>query len=293
LIGRILLIEKRLDKPLKSKLIVFYMRRSLRIFPLYYFVLTCFAIASPFAIQLLPHRCLLACALYIYNWYFIHLPVLAPLLGHFWTLAIEEQFYLLVPLIVLTLSSRALLRGFAIYMLAAVGLEFLALPHHRWNTFIFFNSFSNFAFLGLGIYLALADEGHGSRFFSPTVIRYVGIGCAGLLAGFSVLYWRSPFTIVPWHRYAVAGFSAWIIWDCWHQRLPALQKLLEARPLVQLGRISYGLYVYHEPILYLLTHRLHNKIAIAASLLLTVAMSILSWYLLERPALELKKRFQY
>jgi peptidoglycan/LPS O-acetylase OafA/YrhL len=67
-------------------------------------------------------------------------------------------------------------------------------------------------------------------------------------------------------------------------------------PLVYLGRISYGLYVYHYLIFFVFTRYstgLERVARVSACLLATIVIASVSWYLLERPFLKLKRRYDY
>src|SRR5258706_524064 len=107
LITEILLNQKG-TKPSRVLFKNFYIRRSLRIFPIYYLMCVFFLIALP------GFKPVASCAfLYVLNWaqFFTTAPV-PNHVSHFWSLAIEEQFYLLWPFIIILVPNRFLLKVF-------------------------------------------------------------------------------------------------------------------------------------------------------------------------------------
>src|SRR5262245_31692652 len=116
LIGGILLeLREQTDIPLRSRLMTFYIRRGLRIFPLYYMTLVLIALLPSIGITAIGGRD-------TFWWYVAYLSNVKMYidhnlpggLAHFWSLAVEEHFYLLSPLLMLTLSVRSLNIGFVL-----------------------------------------------------------------------------------------------------------------------------------------------------------------------------------
>src|SRR5258706_367506 len=112
LITEILLNQKG-TKPSRVLFKNFYIRRSLRIFPIYYLMCVFFLIALP------GFKPVASCAfLYVLNWaqFFTTAPV-PNHVSHFWSLAIEEQFYLLWPFIIILVPNRFLLKVFIVIII--------------------------------------------------------------------------------------------------------------------------------------------------------------------------------
>src|SRR5262245_57778988 len=132
LIGRILLdLKARSDLSFGFKLGRFYVRRALRIFPVYYLVLL--LLAAIRATNILPSLGPMKLgidALYLTNFYIFRHPG-SVTEAHFWSLCIEEHFYLLAPLAVLLLSRRALsIVLVSIFVLNAIARGYL---HLNWT----------------------------------------------------------------------------------------------------------------------------------------------------------------
>jgi len=227
----------------------------------------------------------LAFAANIYFWrdtnYFSRAAEEKPLL-HLWSLGVEEQFYILFPLL-LALLARFWPRGaipvlvmlvvgsFALNVLALmVGGDspaFFLLPTRAWE-------------LGLGALLAVLP----ARFFPRGVpAGALAVGGAGLvLLGLLAPLQSWPF--VPVALPAVVGCALLIL--AGHQRTPAMNRLLTLRPVVFVGLISYSLYLWHWPIIvfgqYYLV-REFNLPEIIAALALMFAAATASWRFVERP----------
>jgi len=165
-----------------------------------------------------------------------------PLL-HTWSLAVEEQFYLFFPLVMI-LAMRG---GFGftrlcvlVFIAGSFGWCLYATVHHPSSAFYLI--FSRIWELDLGVLLALAPK---RRFTSPRMDSVLGwLGLAAILAavfGFSV---NTPFP--GWAALLPCLGAALLIYANSAANTPAA-RLLGWKPLVFVGRISYSLYLWHWP----------------------------------------------
>jgi peptidoglycan/LPS O-acetylase OafA/YrhL len=279
----------------------FYIRRTLRIFPLYYFVLflaLLFAApssadwADPSARSQLPWL-----ATYTYNIFVSAIGSWPHYFGHFWTLSVEEQYYLFWPWVVLlaprprlALIAVALCLTGPIYRGIAVAADFNEVA-------IYAFPLANFDTLGMGSLLALLTKGHSAsarleRLLRRTTLPLGALGIA-LLHGTALqpIFMDTMLSLV--FIWLVAGASRGLGWFG--------KTVLEWRPLVFTGRISYGLYVYHMLPPYLLPPMLsalglnlqmHTYGGFAVSAIITFAVASISWFLLEAPINRLKRHLQ-
>ncbi len=280
----------------------FYARRALRILPavlLLLIVINIFVAAFEASAQASRVRWdSLAALFYVANWLraFGHD---IGILGNLWSLSIEEQFYLLWPVTLLFLLSRRL-RANTIIVIVTVAIVLVNADriylYHGIESFNrIYNGLDTRAdALLVGCVLGLA----GYQFLSPRVFAVMGsLGAAFVVY---VLFFTYP---VPnafealfgltiggtLFAIGVALFLAGVLSN--PASLPA--KVLRFPPLVWAGRLSYGLYLWHFFVFALMTDwfRGYQPRLIPVQLFATFAIAALSYYLVERPCLKLKKKF--
>ncbi|SFO67156.1 Peptidoglycan/LPS O-acetylase OafA/YrhL, contains acyltransferase and SGNH-hydrolase domains [Mesorhizobium sp. NFR06] len=279
----------------------FYARRALRIFPPYFAVL-----AFVWLTDLEQARSSLAWhALYLSNFWYAHRNDWTPwLLCHFWSLSIEEQFYLAWPLIVL-LAPRRRIEAITIAVIAfSLACRFYwpvaadpalardLLPPASMDA------------LGGGALLAVRHaRGAG-------VPRWMRLGWPALAAVFLLVVRSDPGpanSLWEWPRWVLVQVlplvpMVAIVAACSTGLGGTLGRLAELRPLLLLGRISYGVYLYHSILLaYVVkaqpwipldvSEQGPGRFLVAGAG--TIAAATLSWVLFERPLNSLKRYFPY
>lgn len=269
----------------------FIVRRILRIWPLYFAVIALALILGLFipAFHLSGHAIrallLLSGNLFILRNGWEAFGPIAPL----WSISVEEQFYLLVPLLSRVCTKSGLVRVSAgIIALSYAVLFWLQLHGASWKS-LWPNSIVQFQFFAIGTIIAVYTYGKTSRAAGASRAVLLLLVMATAWCG----AWR--FNQVPTLAFgfvAIGAVAAFCAAECFTSAPP---------PLAYLGKISYGLYVFHEIILWLLYDgnrtlavmcERHTVIADAAALALTIAVASLSYRYFERPILELKRRFE-
>jgi peptidoglycan/LPS O-acetylase OafA/YrhL len=298
LITTLLLKEKIKNGHVSLKL--FYIRRALRIMPVaYLFLLVLLVLNACFYLGVTPIG-FLTSALYLKN---VPIPNSADWYsGHFWSLSIEEQFYLFFPfLLVLNLNRYSILITVLILVLPIIGL----LAVHRVGIF-----YSNSAVHAL-VYLV-----NSVLFGSGTVSILIGSLCSILvfknivvinklknnyflsfalfLLAFAIGYQKSILFIPHISRVFFSILIAWIILLNLKKETNMFSTILGWSVLKQLGILSYSLYIWQQ----LFTHNQPWKNAfpysdsLALNMLVLYAVANASYFLYEQRFLVLKNKFK-
>jgi peptidoglycan/LPS O-acetylase OafA/YrhL len=256
----------------------FYIRRFLRIFPVAYLYIGVIALLSFLGIiGLRPHDLAFAVS-YLMDFHHDR----AWYLGHLWYLTVEEQFYLLWPAIITILGFR---RG---YFLAFAALAFI--PFSRITISRLFPTMSpgfdvpgGTAAILTGCVLALSFQWMTTkRAFTSNIFSIVLLGAVAL----RLYTWN--------HGYSVRGFSyviniliALAVFRCIAVPDDRLGRILNSKALMFVGGLSYSIYVWQQ----LFLPPTPPGSCFPLNVLAALATALCSYYLIERPCLNLKKRF--
>lgn len=308
LITGILLHSKGRDNYFRE----FYKRRILRIFPLYYAVLL-FAVFAIVVLDRMPEH--LWHGYDSLAWYFAFIPNVALALkgywvwqtnwaglNHLWSLAVEEQFYMVWPLIVLIFPRKGLV---ALCLTILATQEFT----RQWTDTVFVSTAQPHIASYVLTYCHMDGLAAGSlmavlinlKWFRWTQAEYVIVRDLTFTAGMVWLYWvvggieqwRLPITVAVFFGILYLALSP-------HG---SVHKVFEWRFLRHIGMYSYGLYVFHQ--LFRQLYEWYVKAPLMATGMsvdlvqilymlicfgLTYAMARLSWRFLEKPMLMLKDK---
>jgi peptidoglycan/LPS O-acetylase OafA/YrhL len=293
----------------------FYIRRTLRIFPLYYAVLA-------FSLFVFPH---------IANvpewstrarenqwWYWSYLANWGDALGHgiagfphFWSLAVEEQFYLVWPLLVFALSRRSAIRLTATIVattpLIRLFLHLRGLPAQAGYEF----TIARWDALAAGALLALLIREETGKSRLAQRMGPVTVMLAGALA-LVTLYERGfhsdDVLVQVGGQTLIALLSTSLVYYCVAPPNGAaahVQRVMSVGWLRFFGKYSYAIYVFHFPIQLALSHCAADKVNagdattrfvklvlyLGCALGLSTLAAMVSWRVLENPCLALKNRF--
>ena len=290
---------------------VFYLRRAFRIFPLYYAILLLDVfVALRMHYNLRPTQLLYF--VYLHNWSsdptsiiwgkYVHV-------SHLWSMAVEEQFYLIWPIVVLVLRERRKLLEFC-YI--AVGITFVCrffFPLLHMNAFeAYQSSFFRSDTIMLGCILALHERGpmrNLARLTKPAwVVVLVGtftITVRAIVVGQATPYDRFGFAVImPLLALIAAGLVVLAI-----QPGNAISHACERPWAVAMGKLSYSLYLLHELLVPIWNIKvipmlsahvgpvLGRSSGMALALALLYVASRLTFRLFEAPGMRMKTRFQY
>lgn len=274
-----LLLEQGID--LKR----FYLRRAMRLYPALLLMLAAYFIIAP---RVFPEYVkdplgdVLIAGLYLQD-YVRSLGGRVMLLGQVWSLAVEEHFYLLWP-IALAALLRYYTRTKAAWIMVAAFVALLLwrvlwLAHGQTWTQVYVRFDTHATGLALGCALAL--------YGADRLPRWAGYAGVALLAIAATQYpWRGPDSLVQGITLAEIG-SALLIAGI--QRPGLLASVLSFGWLSYLGRLSYGIYLWHYPIFVYLREREQYGYTMIVGSLLTVALAALSYHTVEAFVRNLKQ----
>lgn len=308
LITYLLLAEKEKYKKIEIK--KFYLRRILRIWPLYYLIITIGFFILPhfecFQIQYLQEN-------FEKNFnenlllYILILPNLAfsiftavPNIGQVWSIGVEEQFYLFWPWLIS--KSKNILKTLIIIIVGLFFLKVIVLvigyfySDTKWYTplklFVAMSKFECMSIGGIGAYLLFSDNKYIQKIHSNLILATVSI-CIPLLIYLTPSFLQDGVHIV----YSVLFLI--IILNIINGKF---KRILECKLFTYLGKISYGIYMYHFMIIPLIlfifkTHLnigsdfLLNTLIYASCILTTIMISSLSYYFIEIPFIKIKSKY--
>ncbi len=275
------------DRAGKVNIRNFYLRRAFRIYPVYfvYLVIVLVLLRPPYSPALI-----LTLIFFLGNAAF---PLFFPFppLDHLWSIGVEEQFYLLAPIMARFRRSlvRILMTIVVVWWLVLIVVS--TMPPSQLTAFV---DMSRYDLIALGALLACAHyrQWPGLRWLRHWAVR----AFAGAFIVFAVVFVPPAQGI---YYETVLGLAFVILIDTVASS-PRLAERLGHPALEYLGNLSYSMYVYH-PLFVLLfytlfSHRLsldqYQLIAYPTLILVTIAASAVSYRLLETPFLRLKDRFK-
>ncbi len=251
------------SEPLNSTLANFYRRRALRLLPNAIAVCTFVVIGSLLRPSILGDASrtfgnALAGLAGVGNWYGIRFPDIGtgevrPLI-HMWSLSIEEQFYLVLPLAVLPWRNRARL-GAAIFGSAATLVAVVVAIADFGVQTSFFSTWSRIAPIGMGVLVAvLLGSTNGTKWLRSSRLRTIGL--AGLLTGLGILALTTHWDEIWLTRggYVAVGFlCALIVLLCAMGIDSPIGLLLRSNAAQFVAYRSYAIYLWHFPVAFFLS----------------------------------------
>lgn len=275
----------------------FYIRRTLRIFPIYYITILILFIFNTDNIR----QIFIWFLTYTSNIYFYLIQNWAGSLSHLWTLAVEEQFYIIWPFIMLFIPKKYLFR--TIILIITSGPVFRSVLFLMSNgtaadsDFIHILTPSCMDSFGLGALLAYALI-YNSKITDFLKYKFTLFSLGSIVVIITLLFTDENIMSVFLFRLCVSIASLFVISKALSGFKGTLKYFFENRVLIYLGKISYGLYLYHKfiPSVYINlgfpdSDNLFFKF-LSYSLMLIIIASV-SWYLIEKPLNGLKKHFSY
>jgi peptidoglycan/LPS O-acetylase OafA/YrhL len=290
----------------KTKLIKnFYFRRSLRIFPIYYiiiFILLYLHTSTRTNIQ----SAFIYFLTYTSNIYFFQTQQWDGMISHLWSLAVEEQFYLIWPWIILFTNKKYLIHVILIFILTGITSQ-LILSGIKMSSLLTFTCFDSF---GLGALLSWVMVYNKEKIYKFNLVLSISVFLIFLNWVIGLFFKES--ILIP-RRTIFSILSLCLIVNViLNKESDSLlfRCIFNNRLLIFLGKISYGLYLYHNIIPGLLNSKFINiyinpylpsilyknywaQLFLIENTVLLIAFSWLSYNFIEKKFLRLKKYFVY
>lgn len=293
-------------------LVNFYARRSLRIWPIYYLTLLGLLALNKITRQNYPTDGFFNYLTYtqlIQVYWNGRIPPFIPSYHHTWTLAMEEQYYLLWPILVAFMGRRGLI-------VSAVGFITTCILCRSFGLYpkLLFSRGDGFAYGSLlAVWLTTQRNTYNYK-----RNLFIFISLVVILGTALIVFTKYPSKIpLPWGAIELDGSreSIALLYAPFYFALIGAVVISQGHPFLgflrlpiatYIGQISYGLYLYHIPVMHGIEGAFrkifHYKTGFDASrplsrtlldLIVTFLAACLSWYLVEKPILSLKDRFRY
>lgn len=290
------LLIREYEKTGRLDVWAFYARRALRIYPLYYvFILLALIILPRLFDDVLtfPHN--FSFLFFAGNWTCAVYGLPRSSAVHLWSVSVEEQFYLTFPLLIVLFGVRKLPVLCALLIAVGIATRYWLVASGAPDYAIWCNTFVRLDAIAAGVLLAyLLRNGYLRRIESGA--RRVLLGSSGVALCVLAVGFKVPTNFLfP----VVALAVVFILFSFMHPRGIDCKRYA---PLIYLGRITYGLYVFHLLAMTLAetipaylgkTGAVYIAYKTIGGFFLTVILAMLSYKFLEMPFLKLKKKYAY
>jgi peptidoglycan/LPS O-acetylase OafA/YrhL len=290
----------------------FYLRRILRIWPLYFtfFYIIVFLTSTTTVFgSPIPTETQIAFTFFSGNWNITFNQWQSYCINPLWSVSVEEQLYIILPLIVFYAGRR----GLKIFSYSTIAISYLTITYYALHPTPGFsgqwtNSFVQFQFFAAGILCSVYLNGKQPQLniFARLLMFILGVGCWLIASIVCEINADAP------HLATIGqSVSGWIliligVMLMFFSLLGISSKYLP-NPLIYLGRISFGMYIVHITI-YWIIYRIFkdelvlvsdkmglanwkNELGLVLAFMITVSFATLSYHFFEKPFLKLKNRF--
>jgi len=276
----------------------FFARRTLRILPIYYLTLLVAYIFSvaPVRETVWWHLC------YATNFYIAQTGSWPGSVSHLWSLAVEEQFYLIWPWIILLVPRKQLLTVLIIIITVGPLFRHICGIIHANNLVALVVTLGNMDLFGIGALLAYLKTFNYINTEKSQLFLRLCLYIGGFMFFESLLLKSLEIdnSLAIFSRTFEGFFFCWIIYKASNGFEGIIGSILESKPLLYLGRISYGIYLYHNFVPSLapnILSAIHVSVPRSTGglfivyAMLTIIMASISWHLIEKPISIIKNKY--
>ena len=279
----------------------FYVRRALRIWPLYFtfLALTIFVVPTIFPADKFGLIYIISFGLFVGNWVCATNGIPFSVAGPLWSISVEEQFYIGWPLLLRFFGINRIKHLAVALLLVAFLTRILLAVYGVKHPGVWCNTFARLDSIALGALVAFSLHGHVPKINNVLRLALAAVALAGWWLIARYLSQDGASSVAT---YALSGLASVMLLFA---VLRSEARFLHVPPfswLVYLGRISYGLYVFHLLALAVMMNvlvvpvlgiPLSFGLRVLSSFLVTVGLATLSYTWLEQPFLRLKRRFSF
>ncbi|MGI4022014.1 MAG: acyltransferase family protein [Janthinobacterium lividum] len=277
----------------------FFFRRALRIFPIYYLTITFLLIVHKYTGTQIRDSYLYFYT-YTANIHFYKMQEWDGMLSHLWSLSVEEQFYLIWPWLIIFIKEKYLKPLIIAFIVFGVISDFI-ISDGPLDVVVTTSCFDAF---GIGALLSWQ-----LKYRPDSIKKYYSLICIGAFVSLIllVLIFNRHNVYVP-YRVLCSGITVWIISYILvnNNKQNFVNYILSNKTLINLGKISYGLYLYHLIIIVFswtvlgilekrgflhLPENYKFSIMLWSNAALLILISWFSWIYIEKPFLNLKNHF--
>jgi len=220
---------------------IFLLRRTIRIFPAYYFFLLLVLLLPTIGSEVRDNAGMYFS--YLANYHIFNTQDFPSVTAHIWTLAVEEQFYLLWPFVILFIPHRHLLKTFVFIIVSSVVLRAICYSPSQGVPMAILTQYCVDAF-AVGAILAYQSMAPDTE--KKTITKYFNwVLLASIPVGIIIIVTKSYYLSFVFNRLLFSMLSLKIIEGAIDGYKNGFGKFLENKVVLYLGRISYGIYLYH------------------------------------------------
>lgn len=297
LITRIIIKEKIENRfSLKS----FYIKRALRIFPIYYLtIIACGFLFSWDGIGYL--------AIYAGNYYFSFNEVIHPL-AHTWSLAVEEHYYLLWPLIIYFFTLKTI-KKYTLPIICFLVTAFIVMAYYTLNEsvvdrMLYMGTQFRMLSLGLGSMLAFYEQKVIALNKKHTTkwILLIGVLCYVLviIAHEGIFDAIAPTRVLQLFLFSICSLFFFVFVLLQENKKNSVNDFFNNKPIKFVGKISYGIYLYHYPVFFwwgMTNTQIGSEpvsfLTFIPALLTVIILACTSYWLIEKPLITYKRRLMF